>query len=176
MAIKNTKTVELPEGVNFTAEGATVKIKGPKGELSKEFNFPGVSVTSESNSVTIKINGTAKKQKAIVGTYESHLKNMIKGVTEGFTSEMKAVFAHFPITIKQEGNIIEIQNFLGEKVPRKAKVVGDVQVKIQKDLVTIEGNNKEDVGQTTANIELATRVKNKDVRIFQDGVYVTKKP
>ncbi len=100
----------------------------------------------------------------------------MQGVTEGYVAELKAVFAHFPITIKQNENVIEIQNFLGEKVPRKGKIHGDAQVKIQKDIVTIEGINKEDVGQTAANIELATRVKNRDIRVFQDGVYITKKP
>jgi large subunit ribosomal protein L6 len=176
MAKKKERTIEIPEGIATTIEGTIVKIKGEKGELQKEFCYPGVSLKQESNKITIAAETACKKHRSVVGTYESHLKNMFKGVTEGYTATMKAVYAHFPITIKQAENVIEVHNFLGEKVPRKGKIHGDAQVKIQKDDVTIEGINKEDVGQTAANIELATRIKNKDTRVFQDGVYITQKP
>jgi len=176
MAKKEIRTVQIPEGIDITLETENVKVKGPKGELMKELSYPGISITKDGNIISITAKSTIKKQKAITGTYQSHIKNMIKGVTEGYTANMKAVFSHFPVTIKQEGNIIEIHNFLGEKVPRKAKIVGNAQVKIEKDAVTVDGINKEDVGQTVANIELATKVRGKDIRIFQDGIYVTQKP
>jgi len=176
MTKKETRTVQIPEGVNVTLENENVKVKGPKGELTKQLTYPGVSITKDGNTITIAVESTAKKQKAIIGTYQSHIRNLIIGVTDGYTANMKAVFAHFPVTIKQEGKTIEIHNFLGEKVPRRAKVMGDAQVKIEKDAITVEGINKEDVGQTVANIELATKVRGKDIRIFQDGVYVIQKP
>lgn len=168
--------MEVQEGVDITLDGSIVKAKGAKGELSKLLHYPGVTIKKDGNTITIASKYTGKKPNSVVGTFESHIKNLMQGVTEGYVAELKAVFAHFPITIKQNENVIEIQNFLGEKVPRKGKIHGDAQVKIQKDIVTIEGINKEDVGQTAANIELATRVKNRDIRVFQDGVYITKKP
>jgi large subunit ribosomal protein L6 len=176
MSEKQIKTVEIPEGIELTIERGIVKIKGPKGEIEKELSYPGVFVTKKDKLVEIKSDRKIKKKKAVVGTYEAHIKNMIKGVTEGYTAELKAVFAHFPITIKQEDDVIEVHNFLGEKVPRKGKVKGNVEIKIQKDRVTITGIDKEAVGQTAANIELSTKVRNRDTRIFQDGVYIIKKP
>jgi large subunit ribosomal protein L6 len=100
---------------------------------------------------------------------------MIKGVTEGFEYGMKIVYSHFPMktTVKKDGFIIE--NFLGEAAPRKAKIVGETKVQISGDEVTVKGLNKEEVGQTAANIELATYIKHYDPRVFQDGIYIVNK-
>ena len=167
--------VSIPEGVQAELAGTVLKIKGPKGELTRDFRPPKISIKLENNKLTFSGSELSKQVKAILGTFKAHVENMILGVTNGFTYEMKIVYSHFPMTVKQSGNIIEIHNFLGEKAPRKARIVGDSKVKIEKDKLTIEGINKEDVAQTTANIELATRVKHRDTRIFQDGIYIIKK-
>ena len=100
---------------------------------------------------------------------------MIKGVTDGFVYQMKVVYSHFPMKVSVKGNELVIENFLGEKHPRKAKLYGDVKVNVKGDTVTVEGINREEVGQTAANIEHATRVKNRDIRVFQDGIYIVSK-
>ena len=63
-----------------------------------------------------------------------------------------------------------------ETKERKAKILKDVKVKIEKDTITVESHNKEAAGQVAANIEKAARLKNKDTRVFQDGIYLVKKP
>jgi large subunit ribosomal protein L6 len=113
-----------------------------------------------------------KKEASLVGTLRSHIENMITGVTKGFTYKLKIVFSHFPISVKLKDKIVLIENFTGERNPRKAKVVGNVQVKIQSEDIFIQGMDVEEVSQTAANIEQATKVKNKDPRIFLDGLYV----
>ena len=105
----------------------------------------------------------------MIGTWRAHLANMIKGVNSGFRYEMKIVFAHFPMKVVAKGNTVTIDNFLGEKATRTAVIADGVKVK--GDIVTIEGNNVEHVGQTAANLEKATAVKGRDIRVFQDGVY-----
>jgi len=65
-----------------------------------------------------------------------------------------------------------IENFTGERRGRKAKIIGDVKVKVESEDVLVEGINLEDVSQTAANIEQATKVKKKDPRVFLDGIYV----
>ena len=100
---------------------------------------------------------------------------MIKGVNAGFKYEMKIVFAHFPMKVAAKGNAITIDNFLGEKATRTAAIADGVDVKVKGDIVTIEGNNVEHVGQTAANLEKATVVKGRDIRVFQDGVYTISK-
>jgi len=65
-----------------------------------------------------------------------------------------------------------IENFTGERSARKAKIMGDAQVKVRSEDVIVQGINLEDVSQTAANIEQATKVKRKDPRVFLDGIYV----
>jgi large subunit ribosomal protein L6 len=89
---------------------------------------------------------------------------------------MEVFYAHFPMQVSVDGGHVVIENFLGEKSPRRAKVRGDTQVQVDGEEVVLTGPNKEDVGQTAADIEQLTRVKDKDTRVFQDGVYITEKP
>ncbi len=107
----------------------------------------------------------------MLGTIEAHVNNMIKGVTEGYTVKLKIVYMHFPFTLKTSGKEISINNFLGEKTPRKTKIVGDCKVEVKGDEITITGINKDDVGQTAANLERATWVRARDRRVFQDGIF-----
>jgi large subunit ribosomal protein L6 len=112
---------------------------------------------------------------ALLGTWAAHLNNMITGVTMGWEARMKIVYSHFPIKLVQEGKDILVQNFLGEKKPRVTSIVGDTKVDIKKDEVIISGISKEDVGQSAANIELATKITGYDRRVFQDGCYIVQK-
>jgi len=100
---------------------------------------------------------------------------MITGVTRGYRYRLKIVFSHFPVSVKVEGDKVIIENFLGEKAPRIAKIVGDVKVRVEKDDVIVEGIDIEAVGQTAANIELATKISDFDRRVFVDGIYIYKK-
>ena len=109
----------------------------------------------------------------MIGTTKAHISNMIVGVTEGFTYTMKIVFAHFPMTVIVERVVID--NFLGERHPRFSKIVGSAKVSVKGDEVTITGINKEHVGQTMANLEQATKIKGRDPRVFQDGIYLISK-
>ena len=111
----------------------------------------------------------------MVGTFASHVSNMIKGVSEGFEYRMKVVYAHFPMQLKVDGRKLMISNFLGEKKPRSANILGISAVKTTADEVIVTGIDKEDVGQTAANIEQATRIKRFDPRVFQDGIYTVEK-
>jgi large subunit ribosomal protein L6 len=113
-----------------------------------------------------------KKEASLVGTIYSHIKNMITGVQKGFTYKIKIVFSHFPITVKVKDKAVLIENFGGERNPRKAKIVGNTKVKVQSEDVILQDINLEDVSQTAANIEQATKVKRKDPRIFLDGLFV----
>ncbi|MHA1583071.1 MAG: 50S ribosomal protein L6 [Candidatus Baldrarchaeia archaeon] len=167
--------VKIPENVEVIVEGKRVTVKGPKGTLSRTFNVP-VNITLDGNIVRVEAFFPRKKEKAMVGTVASHIKNMIIGVTKGFIYKLKIVYAHFPINVKVEGKKILIENFLGERAPRVAEIVGDdVTVRVEGDDVIVEGINIEHVGQTAANIQLATKIKDKDPRVFQDGIYVYEK-
>jgi large subunit ribosomal protein L6 len=97
---------------------------------------------------------------------------MVKGVTDGFTLNLKAFYSHFPMTMQANGDTFTVNNYFGERVPRTAKILDNVEVKVSnKTEITVTGIDKEAVGQTAANIERCTTVKNRDRRVFQDGIY-----
>ena len=162
-----THTVPLPEGVSASYDGETLVIDGPRGQLKRSFSHPQLGIQPSDSAV--------KRQKALRGTWRAHLANMVNGVAFGFRYQMKVVFAHFPMKISVKGDYVVIDNFLGEKASRHATVVGDSKVITKGSSVTIEGNDREGVGQTAANLERATIVKGRDIRVFQDGIYLVSK-
>jgi large subunit ribosomal protein L6 len=171
-AIEISENVQVPDDVDVSLEGKRFTVKGPKGTLVRDFSFAPISLKLDGKTVCIRAEWPRKKEASLVGTLRSHVQNMITGVRKGFTYKVKIVFSHFPISVKLKDNAVLIENFTGERSPRKAKIIGDVQVKIQSEDILVQGINLEDVSQTAANIEQATRVKRKDPRIFLDGLYV----
>ncbi|VVB91336.1 50S ribosomal protein L6 [uncultured archaeon] len=166
------RTIDIPEGVNVTVDNIKVMVSGPLGQLQRDIWYPGVTVRKEDSKLVVGTGTPRREQLAMLGTFESHLKNMITGVTKGYEYTMKVVYSHFPIQLKTEGNKVLINNFLGEKKSRKASIKGSSRVTIKGDQVIVNGIDKEDVGQTAANIHLATKIKRFDPRVFQDGVYI----
>lgn len=163
--------IELHEGVTVIKENESLIIKGEKGELKRIFSHPKVNIKINADNIEITSKDILRKEKALIGTYIAHIKNMIKGVSIGFEYKMKTVFSHFPIKTSVEGNQFVIQNFLGERSARHANIINGVTVVAKGEDITVTGIDKEKVGQTVANIERATRVKKRDIRVFQDGVY-----
>ena len=151
-------------------------MKGPLGTVERKLWYPGVKIDVREGEVVVDAVSSRKEQKAMVGTFTSHIKNMIKGVNEGFECKMSIVYSHFPMQVKVDGKSFIIGNFLGEKKPRVAKILGETKVKVSGNEVTITGINKEDVGQTAANIEQKTKIRRFDPRVFQDGIYIVQKP
>ncbi|MDN7025507.1 50S ribosomal protein L6 [Methanoculleus sp. FWC-SCC1] len=170
-----TRTVEVPDGVNVTLEGTMLKVSGPKGTLERDMRFPQITIGIEDGAVVVATDSNKKRILAMSGTLAAHTRNMIKGVQEGFEYRMKVVYSHFPIQMKLQAGRLEINNFLGEKQPRIAKVVEGVTVTVGNDEVTVSGLDKEKVGNTAANIEHATRITKRDPRVFQDGIYIVEK-
>ncbi|NLZ29600.1 MAG: 50S ribosomal protein L6 [Methanomicrobiales archaeon] len=170
-----TRRIEIPPDVDATLEGNLFTVTGPKGTISRDLRFPQIAITLEENELVIKTASGRKRFLAMSGTLEAHARNMIRGVVEGHEYQMKVVYSHFPIQLKQQGNRIVISNFLGEKQPRIAKVLEGVTVTIGNDELTLIGIDKENVGNTAANIEHATRITKRDPRVFQDGIYITER-
>ena len=174
-------SIPIPEGVNVAITGKTVKVEGPRGTIERELWYPGLHLQTEQkdagNEVVIKSDSTRKKIRAIAGTYTSHIKNMITGVTEGFFYKLAIVHAHFPmqVALTKEGDAVSISNFLGERKPRIAKIVEGVKVELKGKEIVVSGINKEAVGQTAADIEQTTKIRGYDPRVFQDGIYLVDK-
>tara|TARA_B100000029_G_scaffold459212_1_gene489169 strand:+ start:19 stop:576 length:558 start_codon:yes stop_codon:yes gene_type:complete len=163
--------VEIPEGVTVTYKKPIVAVEGPLGKTYKNFKKIPVTIKIAENKVLLKAQGTRDKNRAIMNTARSLIRNLCEGVVEGYTIKMKIVFSHFPITVKTEGKQVLIENFQGERAPRKTKIWGETKVTPKGDDVIITGHVLTDVSETAAEIENHSRVKNKDHRVFLDGVY-----
>lgn len=175
MAKEIAKSIAIPEGVSVSYVGNTFTTTGPKGSIERQLWYPGINIHTTDSEILVDSAIIRRKQKAMVGTLASHITNMIKGVTDGFEYKMSIVYSHFPMQVKVEGNVLSIGNFLGEKKPRIARILGETKVKISGSDVVVSGINKEDVGQTAANIEQKTKIKRFDPRVFQDGIYIIEK-
>jgi large subunit ribosomal protein L6 len=169
------RTVEIPEGVTASMEGSNFVVSGPKGTLTRGMRYPGIDVTCDGSVFSVSTESSRKKILAMLGTYASHARNMCTGVTGGFEYRMKVVYNHFPIQLKQTKEALEIANFLGEKESRFARIPEGVDVKVAGDEVIVTGADKELVGTTAARIERATKVRHRDPRVFQDGIYIVEK-
>tara|TARA_Y100000034_G_scaffold19272_2_gene21705 strand:- start:2615 stop:3151 length:537 start_codon:yes stop_codon:yes gene_type:complete len=167
------QTIEIPEGVNGDIDRNTLTIKGPEGENKKTFNTNKLVLEKKDNSIIIGSKKATKTEKRMINTITAHIKNMIRGVQKKFEYRLKICFSHFPFSVEIKGNEAIIKNFLGEKIPRKLKISGEVD--INKDIITIKSVDKELVGQIAANFEQATKIKAKDKRVFQDGCYIISK-
>ncbi len=169
------KKIEIPDGIEAEIEGTLLKVKGPEGENSRRFILNSLEMTKEGNKISIGSKNSTKREKKMMNTITSHIKNMIKGVQEKFEYELKAVFSHFPITLEVKGHEVLIKNFLGEKTPRKTTLQKNVEIEVNGNLIKIRSTDKELAGQAAAKLETATRIRARDKRIFQDGIFMTKK-
>ncbi|CAG8513274.1 ribosomal protein L6, alpha-beta domain-containing protein [Gigaspora rosea] len=176
--------LEVPDGVTITIKSRLVKVTGPRGTLTKDLRHINLELqqlkTNKGNKVKLIVWHGSRKHVACLRTVKSHIENMITGVTKGFEYKMRYVYAHFPINvhISEDGSEVEIRNFLGEKVIRKVRMLEGVNVKIStalKDEIILSGNDLENVSQSAANIQQSTTVKNKDIRKFLDGIYVSER-
>ncbi len=171
--------LEIPAGVNADVVNNTIKVKGSKGNLERTFVNPRVIISKEGNDIIFSLKKEIKfsqRDKMAMNTYMAHLRNMFSGVEKGYTAKLKICSGHFPMNVSIDGNTFIIKNFLGEKVPRKVGIIDGVKVKVEGDIVVVNGLDKDKVGQAAASIEQLTRITNRDRRIFQDGCYITSKP
>jgi large subunit ribosomal protein L6 len=174
------KEIKIPEGFTTEVSGMKVVVSGPKGKLSREFKgMFGVKIERTADGVKASSESEMRKQKSKVGTVIAHVRNMFRGLNEGYTAKLKIIYTHFPVTVKVEEKDMRVMvtNFLGEKTPRAAKIFGDdTKVEIKGADIVITGTDIEAVGQTAANLEQKTRVRAHDRKVFQDGIFITEKP
>jgi large subunit ribosomal protein L6 len=169
------QTIEIHSECQVSLDDKTVTVKGPKGTLTRTFPEAQTSIKIQGNEVYVGTLVSRKRSRALVGTLIAHIRNMMLGVRLGYKYEMKIVYSHFPITVEHKDRTMIIKNFIGERGVRKARIVGDVQIQITEDEIFISGIDIEHVSQSAANIQQACKIRDKDRRVFMDGIYVIRK-
>jgi len=167
--------VIVPDGVEVNVTENEISVKGKLGELKRSFDPRGVNIKKDNSKFVLTCKSVKRKNKALVGTTTAHMKNMIKGVTESYKYTLKIVYAHFPVNVSVEKDKVVIKNFAGEKSPRYADIVDDTKVTVKGHEIIVSNINIDKAGQTAANIEQATRIRKRDLRVFGDGIYITSK-
>jgi len=170
-----TREIVLEKGVSATLVNDVLKVKGPKGEVERGFVHPRVKITLDGNKVMLKAIKGTKREKTMIGSFEAHIVNMVKGVVEPHVYVLKICSGHFPMTVTVSGQELSIKNFLGEAVARKVELIKGVDVKVNGVEITVSSVDKEAAGLVAARIENVCRITNRDRRIFQDGCYMIKK-
>jgi large subunit ribosomal protein L6 len=166
----------IMHGVTVHHDTGRFTIKGKKGEVSRDFAHP---------MITYKVNGDViefhldkkytQREKKMINTIKSHLKNAMNGAERGHTYRLKICSGHFPMTVAVKGKTFEVKNLLGEKVPRTRALKEGVHVKVDGDIVTVEGIDLAVVSQTAADIEELTKRPGFDKRVFMDGIWIIEK-
>lgn len=174
--VETIERIKLPEDVKANIDGYNIKISGPKGEVVKRLASRVVSFKVDDKDIVLTSASAKKKSRRQANSFRAHIRNSIRGVMHGFEYKLKICSGHFPMKVTVEKDCVKISNFLGEKIPRISKIIQGVNVKLDGDFIVVNGNSIEDAGQTAANIEKATKIRKRDRRVFQDGIYIIKKP
>jgi large subunit ribosomal protein L6 len=169
------QNIEIPEGVEAEIKAGMLTIKGKEGENKRTFEIGDLTFQKKENKIIIGSKEATKKEKKRINTITAHIKNMIKGAQEKFEYKLKTCFIHFPISVEVKGKEGLVKNFLGEKIPRKVSIPEGVEIKVDKDIITITSADKELAGKAAANFERATKIRMRDRRVFQDGIFIITK-
>ncbi|MEM3126907.1 MAG: 50S ribosomal protein L6 [Candidatus Woesearchaeota archaeon] len=167
--------VSVPQGITASFENNQIILKGPMGEVRRSLVHPGISLEVKEGNVVVTSKKNNSNKKKMVFTFESHLKNMVKGVLEGYKYTLKICAAHFPMSVAVQGNQLVIKNFVGEKTPRTIELHPSAKVKVEGDKIIIESPDKEVAGMVASRIEEKTKRRAFDPNRFQDGIYIIDK-
>ncbi len=176
MKKKLEEKIKIPEGVSCTYNGGKLICSKGADKTERKIKIPEVEIKiSDGELIFLCEKGNKNHYKKIMSNM-AHVRNMFKGLGKKFTYTLEICHVHFPMSVKVEGNKLTIANFFGEKNPRRAEILSNVEVEISGAKILVSSPNKDAAGQTAANFERATRLTGRDRRIFQDGIYIVSKP
>lgn len=169
--------VEIPQGIVANVNNGIVEMKGNGKEIKKVLpQNPKVKMELKEGKIIFTAKNATKRELKLTNSLIAHVKNMIDGINEDFLYKLEICNVHFPVTVRVDGNELRIKNFLGEKIERVAKIIDNVKVSVKGTSIEVSSPDIEAAGQTAARMELATKIRNRDRRVFQDGIFIIEKP
>lgn len=166
---------KMPSGVTVGYKDGILTITGPKGEVSRPLRDPRLAISASGDTLLIACKNASRREKRMAKTFNAHVKNMIAGVQEPYRYKLKICSGHFPMNVTVQGDQFVVKNFLGEKFPRVLKLKKGAVVKVEGEFITVESCDKDLAGCIASDIELLTVKRNRDLRVFQDGIYMIEK-
>ena len=163
--------IAIPAQVTVTMTDGVLSVKGPLGEVKKSVN-PAVTLTVTQEGVKIEPNGSTKLARSLTGTFASHVKNMMKGVTEKYTRKLELQGIGYKVEV--QGKNLKFQ--VGFSHPVLMAIPAGLDAVVEKNNITISGIDKEAVGQFAANVRAVKKpepYKGKGIRY--EGEYVRQK-
>lgn len=144
--------IEIPAGVTVTVDGNTVKVKGPKGELTQEIH-PDLTIDIEDGKLEVKRPSDDREHRAQHGLFRALLHNMVVGVSEGYKKEMELVGVGYRATAT--GQVLELSLGYSHAIFIKLPVEVKVEAKSERNknpLIILESSDKQLLGQVCAKI------------------------
>src|SRR3989344_2914501 len=169
------RDIELPEGVSASLDKNILTLSKGSVKLSKNIYMANVNSSIEGNKVVFLAKKGNKKQLNQIMSMRAHVNNMALGLSNKFVYKLQECHVHFPMTLKVEKTRLIVNNFLGEKTPRYADILPNVEVDIKGANITVKSHDRESAGHTASNFEKATKIRNRDRRVFQDGIFIVEK-
>ncbi len=171
------QVIKVKEGYTVNLQNNQITVKGNGKEVTKKFlENNKITIKLEGNQIKISAKNGTKRELKLINSLTSHIKNVLAGLGEDYHYSLEICNVHFPTTVKADATTLKIKNFLGEKIERVAKILPNVKVVIKGNIIEVSSPDVEAAGQTAANFEIATKIRNRDRRVFQDGIFITSKP
>jgi len=171
------ESIKVPKGIKIEIKSKIVKVTGKHGNLTRDFKHLPIELKVVGNEVRAKMYFAKSKQLSMLRSVCSHINNLFDGVEKKFQYTMRLVYAHFPINanITNGNKTIELRNYLGEKIVRTVNMLPGVTVEKTgtKDELVVKGMDIDTTSRSAALIHQSCLCKDKDIRKFLDGVYVS---
>jgi large subunit ribosomal protein L6 len=139
--------VDIPEKVDVNIDGSIVTVKGPKGEIKREFN-PNFDITIEDDAVVVKRPSDSKDDRSQHGLIRSLIEGMVEGVTKGFSKKLELVGVGYNAKVQGGKLVLEV----GYSHPITIDAPEGVKFDVEKNIITVSGYDKQLVGDVAANI------------------------
>lgn len=140
--------IEIPSGVSVDIKGDAIQVKGPKGQLSQD-RIPHVDVTLEDGKLIFKRTSEGKEAWAYHGLYRALVRNMVEGVSQGFSKKLEVIGIGFRADVKGRKLVLH----LGFSHPIEFEIPDGIDIQVDKNLViTVSGIDKQQVGHVAAVI------------------------
>ncbi|MDP3881635.1 MAG: 50S ribosomal protein L6 [Nanoarchaeota archaeon] len=170
------ESLHIPAEISCVVEGRKLICRKDNVEMTRTLDIPSISLEIKDSKIVLSCKKGSKREFKVMKSFIAHTQNIFTGLNNKFAYKLEACNLHFPMTLKLDKNTLLINNFLGEKIPRTATILPGVDIEIKGSKIDLSSSDREAAGQTAANIEKATRIKYRDRRIFQDGIFITHKP